>query len=233
MITEPTRQANAMINREHQAIKDGARNVIAPMGQGGGLVARGIAAIHNCLVRTRSDDDLYRQARAVFSQAEPGRTKDWSEQGNPALFSAFKIFQQLADKNYGKAFYPLSILCGGKDISDFLARDETAMHRRIPLGAQSWKEQADALFKSQSQDLAQRAFDWCFANQANVDTALWCDLGDMYLYGHGVKHDNVQAAAWFRKAAEHGSALAQAVMAISTAKASVWQRTPPCPRNGI
>ena len=159
-------------------------------------------------------DELYHQARTIFNQAVEKADchvlRDWCEKDAPDLYFAFKVFQQLASKNYGKAFYPLSILCGGKDISAFLVQEneETA---RLRLSHKYWGGQVYEIFKnrSQLQYFAQLAFEWCFANQTNVDAELWCDLGEMYSAGHGVEKDDVQAAIWFRRAAEQGHVKAQ------------------------
>lgn len=128
------------------------------------------------------DDALYQQARVVFDKGY--RTSSWNAADNPALSSAFTIFQQLADQDYGKSYYPLSCLfrTGQDDI------DKNQLH---------------------FQHYAQLAFDWCFANQANLDAELWCDLGEMYLSGFGVEKNNEQAVYWFRKAAEQGNANGQ------------------------
>jgi len=53
------------------------------------------------------------------------------------------------------------------------------------------------------------AFDWSYANQANDDVELWCDLGEMYLYNHGAEVNSEQSATWFCKAAKRGYAEAQ------------------------
>lgn len=154
--------------------------------QRGSLVARGLAAVQESkkheLIRN-SQDALYRQARTEF-EFYRGRYVDiWRENKDPALFSAFKIFQQLANESYGKAYYPLSILYGDK--------------REIEEG------------KNRAQYFAQLAFDWCFANQTNQDHELWCDLAAMYRNGFGIEQNAEQAVYWFRKAAAQGSASAQ------------------------
>jgi uncharacterized protein len=113
--------------------------------QRGSLVWRGLAALR------KDNDALYRQARMVVSQGfEIDR---WNEKDNPAISSAFKIFQQLSAENYCKAYWPLSILYRGK--RDIEEDQDRAQH------------------------FAQMAFDWCFANQANQDAELWRDLGNM------------------------------------------------------
>lgn len=132
-----------------------------------------------------SQDELYRQARLVINR----KIDYWAEKDKPALFTAFKVFQQLAAENYGKAYYPLAVLYEGK--RDIQEGQNRMLH------------------------FSQLAFDWCNANQANQDAELWGDLGEMYLYGHGVEENLEQSAYWFRKAAEHGYAEAQNNLAHS------------------
>ena len=130
-------------------------------------------------------DKLYRQAKMVVSRGFGiGR---WNEKDNPAKSSAFKIFQQLANENYGKAYYPLSCL---------------------------FRESQDDIEGAQdrAQYFTQLAFDWCLANQANQDAELWCDLGEMYYRGFGTPKDNVVSAKWYRLAADQGHAGAQSAL---------------------
>lgn len=126
-----------------------------------------------------NQDERYRQARLIFNQ----KIDYWNEKDKPALFSAFKIFQQLADENYCKAFYPLSRLYECK-------RDVEEAHNH-------------------TQHFAKLAFDWSYANRSNTDAELWNDLGEMYLHGHGVEYNFEKSAFWFCKAAEHGDSEAQ------------------------
>ncbi|MDO8772285.1 MAG: tetratricopeptide repeat protein [Burkholderiaceae bacterium] len=222
-----------MTNPENLPIKVANRDVVVPLQQSGSLVARGLAAIQNSkgLAPSRNNDELYRQARTIFDQAEvgtdDGEISDWSEKNNPALFSAFKILQRLASNNYGKAYYPLSVLCGAKDNIIFLEQDEEATLKRIPIGKQYMSQQIrlHRRNKPQFQCLSKLAFEWCFANQNNVDVELWCDLGYLYLNGYGVARDEVQAETWFRKASEQGHVRAQYMMgcvAEGDAKRAQW-----------
>jgi hypothetical protein len=180
------------------------------------LVARGLVAIQNSkrLDPTTNCDVLYRQARREFDHAriwtEVEEVWGWCEKENPALFAAFEIFQQLASQKFGKAYYPLAILYGGQGISALLEQDEAKL-KRYPVGTQYRSAQAREIFFNRPRFLyfAKLAFEWCFANRIHVDLELWCDLGDMYLLGHGVVADDVQAAVWFRKAAEQGHVKAQ------------------------
>lgn len=143
--------------------------------QRGSLVGRGLAALR------KDNGALYRQTRLVFD-----RQASWFGRGSavdPAISSAFKIFQQLSNENFGKAFYPLSILYGDR--------------RDVEEG------------KNHAQYFAQLAFEWCFANKTNQDVELWCDLGRMYDKGDGVEQSYENAVKCFRLAAEQGNAQAQ------------------------
>lgn len=169
-----------MDERENLPAVITAQAVAMLTGQRGSLVGRGLAALR------KDNDALYRQARAVFDRGDGVR--NWNAAKNPAISAAFKIFQQLANENYGKAFYPLSILYGGN-------RDN---------------EEG----KNRARHFAQLAFDWCFANQANQDAELWCDLGQMYELGCGVEKNDERAVHWFRKAAEQGNADGQSWLGL-------------------
>jgi hypothetical protein len=125
-------------------------------------------------------DERYRRARAIFDRETA--FGNW-QLGNPALASALAAFRQLADEHYEQAYYPLSVL--------------------VRAGRRGQEDTA------QAQQLAQLAFEWSLARQAQDNPTLWCDLGDMYKNGHGVEQDNQQAAIWYRKAAETGDARGQ------------------------
>jgi len=128
-----------------------------------------------------NNDTLYHQARLVFYGRK--KTNKRNTVDNPPLASAFNVFQKLVAQGYGKAYFPLSIL---------------------------YREMQDADEGHSHAPLAQLAFEWCIANQANQDAELWCDLGSMYLEGLGVGQQNVsQGFYWFSKAAELGYARGQ------------------------
>lgn len=141
-------------------------------------------------------DTLYQQARAVFDRkdgirnwnvgSKKGAKRDWNVANNPAIYSAFKIFQQLSNENYCKAYYPLSILYSGRnDIEN--GHIHATHYTRL-------------------------AFDWCLDNQSNDDAELWCDLGDMHYpmaVNYGVTYSKEIAESLYRKAAERGYARGQ------------------------
>jgi TPR repeat protein len=126
-----------------------------------------------------SQDERYRQARAIYNR----KLDYWREEEKPDLFSAFKIFQELANEKYGKSYYPLSRLYETN-------RDNEESQDR-------------------ARHFAQLAFNWCYANRDNQDAELWGDLGNMYLHGDGVEENVEEAVLWHRKAAEHGYAESQ------------------------
>lgn len=164
-----------MDERENLPAVIAAQAVAVLVEKSGSLVGRGLMALK------KDNDVLYRQARAVFDRGNG--IENWNSAKNPAIFSIFKILQQLANENYGKAYFPLFWLYKNRrDVEDG---------------------------QNLAQHFVQLAFDWCFANQANQDVELWCDLGAMYSSGMGVKEDKGQAVYWLHKAAEQGYALAQ------------------------
>lgn len=196
-----------MNDRENLPAKPVTRDVTVPTDHHGSLVARGLLALqeYKKLEPIRNNqDELYRQAKKSLYW---GPFLSWSEKNHPTTFAAFKILQQLAGENYGRAYFPLSRLY------------------RIRRDIEDGQERA--------QHFAQLAVEWCLANQATQDVELWYQLGAIYnegrdsaqmaissdfaLYqlgamyknGCGVTQDYVQAVFWFRKAAEQGHELAQ------------------------
>lgn len=134
------------------------------------LVGRGLVALK------KDNDALYRQARVVFHRKN--NTSSWNETDDPTLFSAFKTFQKLSAENFGKAYWPLSIL----------------YHEKRDIKGD----------QNPTQHYAQLAFDWCYENRANQDVELWRDLGNMFRIGWGVEQNDGEAVYWYHKAAEQG-----------------------------
>jgi len=173
-----------MTERKNLSVIIAAQAVVVLPEQRVSLVARGLAALQESknheLVRN-NQDETYRQARTIF---EVPCVRKWHfENEKSDLFSAFKIFQQLANENYGKAYYPLS--CCYSSLAFHCVEDA---------------EKNEQL----SRHFGQLALDWCNANHGIQDAELWCDLGEM------VADENVeQAVHWIRKAAEQGYARAQ------------------------
>ncbi len=157
--------------------------------QRGSLVGRGLLAFQESKKRDlirNSQDESYRKARTTFDRGFRIEIERWPEKDNPEHLSAIKAFQQLSGEKYGKAYYQLYRWYEGEDIEEGQDHDK--------------------------QHFAQMAFDWCFANQANQDVELWCDLGAMYRDGCGVGRNDEQAINWFRKAAEQGYADGQGML---------------------
>lgn len=180
------------------------------------LVTRGLVAIKSSKewMLPRDEDELYRRARAVFNRVcrgeDCGLIMYWSGSANPDLLSAFKTFHYLASKQYGKAYYPLSILCGGQDLEQ-LRQDW--IDRRYGK-YRYWSAEARELHETRSRHFACLAFESVLSNCEQDDPELWCDLGDMYLYGHGTVKDEAEAERWFRKAADRGCAKAQFMLGL-------------------
>ena len=189
-------------------IISGTRAINATSTASTSLIGRGLSAIQRKetgIARTEQDT-RYRQARDIYNritdygwesrfncEAMPKQAEQLDLfEDNPLqpffamlrqLADAFTVFQQLADKGYGKAYFPLArMYWGGQGISENI--EKVDYYSRM-------------------------AFDWCFANQGLNDPEIWCDLGWMYESGHGVEQDDEQAVFWYRKAAEQGYANAQ------------------------
>lgn len=118
-------------------------------------------------------DERYRRARDLFDRETA--YGNW-QLSNPAIASTLATFRQMADEHYEQAYYPLSVLIRAGRRGD----DNP----------------------SQAEHLARLAFEWSLSQQDDDSLERWCDLGDMYKNGHGVKADPAQAENWYRKAAE-------------------------------
>ena len=159
------------------------RQVVVHTGQRGSLVIRGLMAVQESksLALMKDNDALYRKARGVYNRItnygnEHGWGDIWPADEPAELKAAFEAFQQLADGQYGKAYFPLS---------------------RFYIGYQSISE---------NKELAQRylalTFDWCYANQLQNDPEIWNDLGNLYLCGEAVETNYELALYWYSKAAD-------------------------------
>lgn len=165
-----------MAERENLPAAIAAQTVAVLSEQRASLVGRGLAALSN----DNDNDALYRQARLAFHRRNKS---SWGKSDDPALFSAFKIFQKLSAEKFGKAYWPLSILYHEK--RDIEGDQNPAQH------------------------YAKLAFDWCYANRANQDAELWRDLGNMFRVGWGVEQRDGEAVYWYHKAAEQGDSVGQ------------------------
>ncbi len=170
------------------------------------LLGRGLAAIQSQQLVIADQDQRYRQARDiynritdygwinhVYSKDIPKHSGQFDLfEDNPLqpyfdklqqLVDVFTVFQQLADKGYGKAYFPLARMYGGgQGINENIEKKE--YYNRL-------------------------AFNWCFANQGLNDPEIWTDLGYMYQNGQGLEQDDELAVFWYRKAAEQGYASGQ------------------------
>lgn len=175
-----------MTDREIFPANTANRSITVSIVHRGSLVARGLAAIQNGtkLAQIKDNDTLYRQARDVYDLITDCPEASWwyariGREWMPisALTEAFITFQRLAAEGYGKAYYPLSMLYGGKHSLN----SDTSL----------------------AQHFAKQAVDWCLANSIQDDPEIWNDLGCLYMDSI---RDSDQAIKWFRKAAEHGYA---------------------------
>lgn len=173
-----------MAERENLPAKLAAQDLAATTEKRGSLVGRGMAAVeHNKkLALTKNNDVLYRQAREVYDQLfEDGRpnVRVGTEESESQMTAAFDSFQQLAEKGYGKAYFPLyNIYSGNQPVK------------------------ADPVQAARYHKLA---FDWLHANQYLKDPETWHDLGNLYLFLSEDVEDNIESAInWFLKAAEAG-----------------------------
>lgn len=187
-----------MTERENLPAKLAVQGLAATAEKRGSLVARGMTAFQEskkCELNRKNQDERYRQARAEFERRSWMRNP--AELEDSTLLTGFTIFQQLADENFSKAYFPLSCL-----------HHEARLFHIWRTGQQEDIEK----FRNHAQNFSQRAFDWCFANRANQDVEIWCDLGEMYQWGEGVETNHEQAVYWFRKAAEQGDARGQLLL---------------------
>lgn len=169
---------------EQLSIINGTRAINANATTSTSLIGRGLGAIQRKEIGLARPelDALYRQARDVYNIEtgyEPNTGFQYlSAEKQKQMEDIFIVFQQLADKGYGKAYFPLAGMYGGR------------------------QEISENIYKFDY--YSRMAFDWCFANQGLNDPEIELDLGCMYAYGRGVDLDHEQAVFWYRKAAEQG-----------------------------
>jgi uncharacterized protein len=182
------------------------------------LIGRGLSAIQRKetgIARTELDA-RYRQARDIYNRiTNYGSTDGFSVEGlpiyneRPDLFKCNNslsqlepyfaniqqlkevslVFQKLADKGYGKAFFPLAKMYnGGQGIKTNF--EKAGYYRRLGL-------------------------DWCLTQQSRNDPEMWMDLGYMnesdFFWRFVAKPDPdaKQALFWHHKAAQVGFGAAQ------------------------
>ena len=171
-----------MIERKNLPAKLTPQEVVVHIEQRG-LVARGMAAVMSSKDPSLAEDldAFYRQARDAYNHITELGDKSgfgivWTRSDLDDLKDALDAFKQLADKQYGKAYFPLSLLHNGG--------------RSFPV------------HREHAQHYARLAFDWCIANQNKNDPEIWNDLGRLYWLGEVVRTDYEQALYWYQKAAE-------------------------------
>lgn len=176
-----------MANQENLPAKNIARDIAVHIGQRGSLVMRGLLAVraNNMPALSNDDDAIYRKARDAYNRITDDGNKHgwgeiWSAEELSELKAAFEVFQRLADRNYGKAYFPLS---------------------RFYSGYQSIPEN-----KERCKHFGKLAFDWCFDNQFQNDPEIWNDLGSLYLVGDGIEINYELAYYWFKRAADANDA---------------------------
>jgi hypothetical protein len=169
------------------------------------LLGRGLATLKSreiAAVRTELDS-RYRKARDLYNRiTDYGEERRFNAQLLPKpeeitkqpllqpffnllqqLVDVFKVFEQLAEQEYGKAYFPLATMYqGGQGVSQ--NNEKVEYYSRL-------------------------AFEWCVANQTTDDPEIWGDLSVMYGNGHGTAQSEEQAVFWVRKAAEQGHGNAQ------------------------
>ncbi len=125
---------------------------------------RGLVAVQEskALALAKTDDALYRQARDAYNRItgygnKHGVGNIWAADELAELKAAFETFRRLADRQYGKAYFPLSRFYTG--------------YQSIPKN------------KELAKHYLALAFDWCYANQLLNDPEIWNDLGSLYLCG--------------------------------------------------
>ncbi len=194
---------------EQLPIINTSHNVTATKEESSSLLGRGLAAIQRkeTGVVLSDMDKRYRQARDIYNRiTDYGESYRFKVELLPTqeellnepllkqlqpfynqkkqLADVFTVFQELADKGYGKAYLPLSnMYWGGQGIAE--DKDKALKYSRL-------------------------AVEWCLANQSLNDTEIWRYLGCKYLHGgFGVMQNDEQALFWYRKAAEQGDTEAQ------------------------
>lgn len=216
-----------MTERENLPTVIDAQAVVVSTTQCGSLVGRGLAALQECkkseLIRN-SQDECYRQARMVLDRrfgmirmigrwymSDMSSAKD-----NFALVSAFKTFQQLADENYGKAYFPLSLFFGyfsSSAVSIARRAFEWCVANQANQDVELWCDLGEMYQEKLCGELdATQAMNWFRKAAEQGDARGQINLGYMYEVTADVnenENDFEQAVYWYRKAANQGVASAQ------------------------
>jgi TPR repeat protein len=160
------------------------RNIVTKNSPTASLLGRGLNNLRS-KVNVIAATDLevtYRQARDAYNHITDLRYRnniEFIEQ----LVGISIIFHELADKNFGKVYYPLAIMYGcGQGVSQN-------------------EEKSHFYYK--------KAYEWCFAHKELIDCEIWSDLGSMHFYGTPLELEENQGIFWQQKAADQGFKYAQ------------------------
>jgi len=140
-------------------------DVIQRVSEAKTLLGRGLSSIkHGAFGLTiEQRDALYRDVRTTYNVlTDDGNVTFFGDVGiDPeVLLRVHKVFQDLADVGYGKAYWPLAIFYeGGKAVIG--DAEKARKYNRL-------------------------AFDWCFSNQHIEDPEIWNDLAVQYMRGKRV-----------------------------------------------
>ena len=179
-----------MTESNNLPVKISSQELIVHARQEQGLIARGMEAVLHTNDPTLAEDfdAIYRQARDMYDHItelgdKSGFNAVWTQKDLDDLKEVLDTFNRLAENEYGKAYFPLSLLYSGG--------------RSFPV------------HKENAQRYAKLALEWCIANQNLCDPEIWNDLGRLYWLGDVVETSHEQAFHWYQKAAECGLEQAQ------------------------
>ena len=179
-----------MTDSNHLPVRISSSDVVAHAGQGHSLIARGMEAVlrTNDPVLAADHESIYRRARETHDHLielgdKTGFNAVWTQKNLDDLQETLDAFHELADHEYGKAYFPLSLFYSGG--RSFPAHAEKARY------------------------YAKLALEWCTAHQDMEDPETWNDLGRLYWLGEVIETDYAQAFYWYQKAAEKGLAQAR------------------------
>lgn len=192
----------------HQSVSS---ETTAPSADGIDLLGgHSLAATLRCIepVKMEGNDELYRRARSIFDcWIQQSRIRCllhplWNQTDEPELFDAFLIFEELAAREYGKAYYPLAVLHATRDLQALYERQHS-LEDRWSQGAAlgNWVQ---VTVRNRGGPFFAKALSWCRTNQSSADPEVLCDLGEMHHFGFGTREDTSRAIAVFLSAAELG-----------------------------
>ncbi|MDP1704584.1 MAG: DNA gyrase C-terminal beta-propeller domain-containing protein, partial [Sulfurimicrobium sp.] len=219
-----------MAERKNLPAATAAQDVAVSTAQRGSLVGRGLIAVQSgtILSLTKNNVALYRQARTEFDRwylrgyqrqaslfgwemCRP--LLDWDR--DHALFSAFKIFQELANKGFGKAYYPLSTLIEDQNRAQHFTRMafEWSFASQDNQDVELWSDLGNMYQEGRGVEQNDEQATYWFRKAAEGGDAIgqW-ELGLNYREGRGVVVDDEQGFYWMCKAAEQGNSAMQGML---------------------